>query len=60
MSADAKEAAFHQDIIDQMVEGGWELGEPADYNRYVSIVLRQLFSEFSVASLCGPPFFGVD
>ena len=33
MSADAKEAAFQQDIIDQMVEGGWKLGDPASYNR---------------------------
>ena len=33
MSADAKEAAFQQDIIDQMVEGGWQLGDAADYDR---------------------------
>ena len=33
MSADAKEAAFQQDIIDQMIEGGWKLGDPASYNR---------------------------
>ena len=32
MSADAKEAAFQQDIIDQMIEGGWKLGDPASYN----------------------------
>ena len=29
MSADAKEAAFQQDIIDQMIEGGWKL-EPSE------------------------------
>ena len=28
MNADSKEAAFQQDIIDQMVAGGWELGDP--------------------------------
>ncbi len=28
MSADAKEAAFQQDIIDQMVEGGSKLEPP--------------------------------
>ena len=33
MTADSKEAAFQQDIIDQMVAGGWKLGEPAKYDR---------------------------
>ena len=33
MNADAKEAAFQQDIIDQMIEGGWKLGDPASYDR---------------------------
>lgn len=33
MSADAKEAAFQQDIIDQMIEGGWQLGDPNQYDR---------------------------
>ena len=28
MSADSQEAAFQQDIIDQMVAGGWKIGEP--------------------------------
>jgi type I restriction enzyme, R subunit len=37
MSADAKEAAFQQDIVDQMVEGGWKLGEPASYNRDLAL-----------------------
>ena len=27
MNADSKEAAFQQDIIDQMVAGGWKLGD---------------------------------
>ena len=37
MSADAKEAAFQQDIIDQMVEGGWQLGDPSNYNRDLAL-----------------------
>ena len=31
MNADSKEAAFQQDIVDQMVAGGFELGDPAEY-----------------------------
>ena len=37
MSADAKEAAFQQDIIDQMIEGGWKLGDPTSYNRELAL-----------------------
>ena len=37
MNADAKEAAFQQDIIDQMLAGGWQLGEPAHYNRELAL-----------------------
>ena len=37
MSADSKEAAFQQDIIDQMIEGGWILGDPANYNRELAL-----------------------
>ncbi|MFT5357757.1 MAG: type I restriction enzyme R subunit, partial [Polyangiales bacterium] len=33
MSADSREVAFQQDIIDQMIAGGWVLGTPAAYNR---------------------------
>ena len=33
MSADAREAAFQRDIINQMIKGGWKLGDPSDYNR---------------------------
>lgn len=33
MNADAKEAAFQQDIINQMIEGGWKLGDPTNYDR---------------------------
>ncbi|MCF7991437.1 MAG: DEAD/DEAH box helicase family protein [Thiohalocapsa sp.] len=33
MTSDSKEAAFQQDIIDQMIAGGWRLGEPAGYDR---------------------------
>ncbi len=29
MNVDSKEAAFQQDIIDQMVAGGLPLGDPA-------------------------------
>lgn len=37
MNADAKEAAFQQDIIDQMVAGGWRLGDPAKYDRKLAL-----------------------
>ena len=37
MSADSKEAAFQQDIIDQMVECGWKLGDPTKYNRDLAL-----------------------
>jgi type I restriction enzyme R subunit len=37
MTADAKEAAFQQDIIDQMIAGGWELGTPSGYNRELAL-----------------------
>lgn len=30
MNADSKEAAFQQDIIDQMVAGGWKLSEAGE------------------------------
>jgi len=33
MSADAKEAAFQQDILNELVAGGWQLGSPAHYDR---------------------------
>lgn len=33
MTADAKEAAFQKDIVDQMVAGGWVLGDPTKYDR---------------------------
>ena len=33
MTADAKESAFQQDIINQMIAGGWLLGDPAGYDR---------------------------
>lgn len=32
MNADSKEAAFQQDMIDQMVAGGWKEGNPAKYD----------------------------
>ena len=37
MNADSKESAFQQDIIDQMVAGGWKLGEPAKYDRKLAL-----------------------
>ena len=37
MSADAKEAAFQQDIIDQMCDAGWMLGDPTKYNRELAL-----------------------
>ncbi len=37
MNADPKEAAFQQDIIDQMLAGGWKLGDPAHYNRELAL-----------------------
>ena len=33
MSADSKESAFQQDIINQMVANGWQLGNPTQYDR---------------------------
>ncbi len=37
MNADPKEAAFQADIIDQMVAGGWKLGDPAKYDRKLAL-----------------------
>ena len=37
MNADAKESAFQQDIVDQMVAGGWKIGEPAKYDRKLAL-----------------------
>ena len=37
MNADANEAAFQKDIINQMGEGGWQLGDPASYNRELAL-----------------------
>ncbi|TWU21733.1 Type I restriction enzyme [Novipirellula galeiformis] len=37
MNSDSKEAAFQQDIIDQMVAGGWKLGDPAKYDRKLAL-----------------------
>lgn len=33
MTANPKELAFQNDIIEQMVAGGWQLGSPAGYDR---------------------------
>lgn len=37
MTADATEAAFQRDVIDQMRAGGWQLGDPAKYNRELAL-----------------------
>ncbi len=37
MSSNANEAAFQQDIIDQMLAGGWQLGNPHAYNRELAL-----------------------
>ena len=37
MNSDAKEAAFQQDIIDQMVEDGWVLGSPYKFDRKLAL-----------------------
>ncbi|MEL7500035.1 MAG: DEAD/DEAH box helicase family protein [Planctomycetota bacterium] len=37
MNPDSKEAAFQQDIIEQMVAGGWQLGDPAKYDRKLAV-----------------------
>jgi type I restriction enzyme R subunit len=37
MNADSKEAAFQQDMIDQMVARGWKLGDPAKYDRKLAL-----------------------
>ncbi len=33
MTADAREASFQEDVIRQMIAGGWQLGAPYNYNR---------------------------
>jgi len=37
MNADSKEAAFQQDIVDQMTACGWKLGDPAKYDRTLAL-----------------------
>jgi type I restriction enzyme R subunit len=37
MNADAKEAAFQNDIIDQMIEGGWVRGYANKYDRKLAL-----------------------
>ncbi len=39
MTADAREAAFQQDIIRQMCAAGWQLGKPAEYDRERALYL---------------------
>ena len=40
MNADSKEAAFQQDMIDQMIAGGWKLGDPAKYDRKLALYTK--------------------
>ena len=44
MSADAREAAFQQDVINELVAGGWVLGTPTGYDRE-----RALYTEDCLA-----------
>ncbi len=44
MSTDTSEAAFQQEIVDQMVAAGWQLGESSQYDRK-----RALYSEDCLA-----------
>jgi len=44
MNADAKEAAFQQDIIDQLLENGYQLGEPAKYDRALALYTEDCLS----------------
>jgi type I restriction enzyme R subunit len=44
MSADSREAAFQRDILQQLVAGGWRLGNPAGYDRK-----RALYTEDCLA-----------
>ncbi len=37
MSADTKESAFQRDIIVQMMEGGWKLGDAGGYDRELAL-----------------------
>jgi type I restriction enzyme, R subunit len=37
MISDAKEVAFQQDIINQMLEHGWKLGDPTNYSREIAL-----------------------
>ncbi|MBT4815193.1 MAG: type I restriction endonuclease subunit R, partial [Lentisphaerae bacterium] len=37
MTADAKEGAFQQDVIQQMLAGGWQLGESSQYHRAAAL-----------------------
>lgn len=37
MSDVSRESVFQQDILDQMVAGGWKLGEPRHYNRELAL-----------------------
>ena len=42
MSDKAKESVFQQDIIDQLVAGGWLLGKPENYNRKLALYEEDL------------------
>jgi type I restriction enzyme R subunit len=44
MSADSREAAFQRDIVQQLIAGGWRLGNPAGYDRK-----RALYTEDCLA-----------
>ena len=52
MNADSKEAAFQQDIIDQMVAGGWVVGEPAKYDRNLAFYTEDRLQYVKTTQLC--------
>ncbi|MCD6429968.1 MAG: type I restriction endonuclease subunit R, partial [Deltaproteobacteria bacterium] len=37
MVSKADEQTFQNDIINQMIAGGWQLGDPANYNRELAL-----------------------
>ena len=54
MNADAREAAFQQDIIDQMIDGGWKLGDPAAYNRELALYTSDCLEYVKTVFWMGP------
>jgi len=59
MNADSKENAFQADIVDQMVAGGWKLGEPAKYDRKLALYTEDCLHKklYEDAKKLGDPTF---